>query len=147
MFSDRHRPLKATLLVILILLLCFYSHSMGQAEITAKDYVRNPGKYDNTSLFIKRDGRVLETGNGYFDVFIDGEEFRVYDEIPGIQEGDMVTGEFIFHSNRSLDIVQMHIHKYRDIKLILSIVAAAVVLLLLWKIYRFNTSKMVLEER
>ncbi len=147
MFSDRHRPLKIILIIVIILAICLYSHSIGQAETTAGDYVRSPERYENSRLFIKMWGNVLKTGHGYFDISIDDEEFRIYDEIPGIQEGDMVTGEFIFHSNRSLDIVRMHVHKYRDVKLVLSLAAAAAVLLLLWRTYRLNSSGMVLEER
>lgn len=147
MFSDRHRPLKMLLLFVLIILICIYSHSLGQAEVTARDYAQNPELYENATLLTKTGGMVLETGSGYLDVLIDGEGFRILGEVPGIRRGEILEGEFIFHRDRELDIVSIHVHKYRDIKLILSALATLSILSLLFKTYRFDRKKKVLEEK
>lgn len=147
MLSDRNRAAKAAILSALLILACLYSHALGQKELTAGDYVKDPGLYENASLFVKAWGWVLQPGDGHFDAFIDGEEFRIYGIVSGLSSGDDISGEFVFHGNRTLDIVQLHVHKYRGIKLIISLLAALAALALLWKTYKLNIKKFVLEER
>ena len=123
-FSDRARPVKVVVSLAAVLAMCLWSFSAPPLA-TLTDCLSAP---------IECDGQVLSTGSGGKVESVDvdgfwlsggvwGEPVRVIGGAPGLRPGDTVFIEAVFHQDGFLELQDIYVSRYRDLRILVSVPA------------------------
>lgn len=141
-FSNNYRFLKIFVLFGFLLTLAFYSLIFGpKTELTYPECMTNLREYDSKELIVS--GRIRKITNSVPEIF----EWNTYIPIQGIKEplkvGQTISALVTFDKKGFVEVKDYHIHQYRDIKLLVSILAFIIVISLFFREYKFNFRKFV----
>jgi len=147
LFSDNHRALKVSVLLIIILSLCTYSYFAGME----KDR-RLEGLVDNSRLYAGRIvpfsyGRVIKVEKNAFTVKFLRQKVTVFplpEEI-GLSSKISLLGKL--QPDGRFRMLEYHVHKGHKLKIYISVIALIVVFALFIRRFRFNPRRFLFEER
>lgn len=149
-FDNRKMAMKMLIIIVTIAILITYGHLVGNhKELSIKECLEAPEKYDGTLLVIKKETKI---GNIYGDGF---EIVQPYDNVTIFVSGDTtgliknayVTLTATFHKEGYLELYSIHVHKHRRVKFIVSVVAVIIVFANFIRWFKFDVHHKRLTER
>ena len=146
-FSDNHRALKVTVLLITILSLCTYSYFIGRE----KDR-RLGGLIDNSKLYAGRIvpfsyGQVIKVEKNTFSAKYLRQKVTVFPLPEGVGLSSKISFLGELQSDGSFRLLEYHVHKGHKLKIYLSVIAMIIVFSLFIRRFRFNLRRFLFEER
>ena len=150
LFSDRHRWLKIGLPGALLLAMCIYSATAGPKRMPRfVDYLKDPARFDGTSLLVQFTQIKRYGGPGRFTVQdIWGNRIEVIGTIPPGQGGCFISFEALFKKPGYLVLGEKwHIYSLDTFKLVVSAVALVGVAFYFIRRFRLNARRLRFEER
>ncbi|OQX50802.1 hypothetical protein B5M47_03040 [candidate division CPR3 bacterium 4484_211] len=155
LFSNQYRLIKAAAGAVLLAVMIWWG--LGKAmeeEITYAEALQNPAKYlgqtfcfggriiqkNNTTAVIKDRGMKIvvsiPTGGSY--------GVSAWEKVP---VGKVVSGKGIFTTGSTLYATAFHYHRFRDIKVVISLVVAAIISVWFVRKFGWDWGKMGFVER
>jgi hypothetical protein len=148
MFSDNHRYIKITLLILILVLLCLYSYRESKRiYIDLGICLANADHFDGREIVVENYVYVSSVSKDRFAIEQEGSRIPVMGAPEELAPGDEIALRAIFHREGYLTLQEMHIKKLRTIKIIISLVAALFVAGLFLIRYRFTLNGFQFVER
>jgi len=148
MFSDNHRYIKISLLLVALLLLCSYSQLKGRSMyVNLETHLGRPEQFDGRRVILEDYVTVGSVFKDRFEIEQEGKKIMVMGTAEGLATGDEIEIRAIFHRQGYLTLEQLHIKKLRSVKIIISIAAALFITMLFFSRYRFSLDGFQFTER
>jgi len=148
MFSDNHRYIKITLLILILAVLCQYSFREGKRiYIDLGICLANADRFDGREIVLEDYVYVSSVSKGRFAIEQEGSRIPVMGAPEELAPGDEIALRAIFHREGYLTLQELHIKKLRTIKIIISLAASLFVAVLFLKSYRFTLKDLQFVER
>ena len=139
MFSDNHRYIKISLLILILSVLCLYSYRESKRiYIDLGICLANADSFDGKEIVLEDYVYVSSVSKDRFEIEQEGSRIPVMGAPEELAPGDEIALRAIFHREGYLTLQELHIKKLRTIKIIISIAAALFVAGLFLKRYRFT---------
>ncbi|MFC1714991.1 hypothetical protein ACFL6S_15085 [Candidatus Poribacteria bacterium] len=107
----------------------------------------NPKAYDGTEVVIWHEAESGEVYADGFEVKQSDHTIRVYG-VPGdLKPDEDVNVKGVFHQEGHLTLVDMHIYRGRQTKIVVSVLPVLIVAGMLYRQYRFDSRKMVFRRK
>ena len=140
------RGRKCLLAVTLVAATCFYSYFASPLP-SLRDCLSVPQSCDGKVLSTNAGGKVEGVEAWGFWVRNGDQRVRVMGRAPDVRVGDTVFLEAVFHQEGYLELQQIYVSKYRDVRIWISLPAVAWVIWVFWRTYRFDLTRRVLVPR
>ena len=148
MFSDNHRYIKISLLIVVLSVLCVYSYWENKRRyVDLGMCLANAGKFDGKEILLEHYVTVSSVFKDRFEIEQEGEKILVMGAAAGLVPGDEIGIRAIFHRQGYMTLQELHIRKLRVVKIIISIAAALLVAGLFLRRYRFTLRGFQFAER
>ena len=148
MFSDNHRYIKISLLILILSVLCLYSYRESKKiYIDLEMCLANAGQFDGKEIILEDYVIVSSVSSDRFEIEQEGSRIPVMGAPEELAPGDEIALRAVFHREGYLLLQEMHIKKLRNIKIIISIAAALFVIWLFFSRYRFTLKDFQFVER
>jgi len=139
MFSDNHRYIKISLLIVILSVLCLYSYwESKRIYVDLEICLANAGKFDGKEILLENYVTVSSVLKDRFEIEQEGKKIMVMGTAEGLSPGDEIAIRAIFHRQGYITLQELHIRKLRGVKIIISIAAALIVAGLFLRRYRFT---------
>jgi len=148
MFTNKYRAKKIIALSFVIILFCIHSHK-NRPEMALKfsECLLNPKQYNGRELIIKNEAKTGEIFKDKFEILQGNDKIMVIGAIESLKKNEYVTLRATFHKEGYLTVKDMHVHKYRRLKIAISMITIILVGWIFFRKYRFNLGQMVFIER
>jgi len=148
MFSNNYRTQKIVVLFFVIILLCIYSHRNRSAvALHYHECLLEPEKYEGRELIVKNDAVIGEIFEDKFEIVQHNKKIMVRGVTESLKSNEFVSLRATFHKEGYLTVKEMHVHRYRRLKIAISILPVMIVGWIFFRKYKFNSKKMVFIER
>jgi hypothetical protein len=148
MFSDNHRYIKISLLIVILSVLCLYSYwESKRIYVDLEICLENAGKFDGNEIILENYVTVSSVLKDRFEIEQEGKKIMVMGTAEGLSPGDEIAIRAIFHRQGYMTLQELHIRKLRVVKIIISIAAALIVAVLFLRRYRFTLRGFQFTER
>jgi len=148
MFSDRYRAQKIIVLSFVIILFCAYSHmSSLERALDYQECLLDPDRSDGRELIVKSGAMTGKIFNDTFEIVQNDKKIMVIGDTNGLKSNEYVSLRATFHKGGYLTVNEMHVHKYRRLKIAISIIPTMAVCWIFFRKYKFNFKKMMFVER
>ncbi|MFC2061951.1 hypothetical protein ACFLUV_05510 [Elusimicrobiota bacterium] len=150
MFSDKFRVLKIFSCILLLIIMGLWNLN-NSVEIKLSDCLADPAAYNLTELKIANDAVILNVKYNSFTILSRGNTIPV--KITGNQRiNESAVGRYIslaavYHKEGYLEMKKYHVHYFRRIKMLVSVIIAAIISIIFLLNYRFDFKKLVFEEK
>lgn len=141
LFSNHHRWRKVAAAVLLLFALCGWSYWAGpQQHFYAVDCLKQPTACAGKSVLaavakiqmLQADGFLIET---------QGREFFVRGRAAGLEPGKYIDVKGVFRASGELELETYHLHRERQIKLMVSIIPLVILTYLVRRDFMVNSSR------
>lgn len=136
-FSNSYRTSKIFILLSVIFMLCICGY-LNNPEIRYEECLSNPEYFDGTIIEIKRESKVGEVKNHYFQVIQGREKLIIFGETNCLVPGDDIRVTARFHKDGKLELLDYYIPKLRKFKIYVSFLATCLLIFLFLLRYRFD---------
>jgi len=107
----------------------------------------DPLRYDGQQIFVDIEAKVVELLPNGFIIKELGQMIRVSGNTQTASPGDFVRLRAIFHKERYLEIIELHVAKRRRAKIFISIVPVFLILWLLFRTFRIDWPYLLFREK
>lgn len=149
LFSDRSRLVKALICLILMIIAGLYNDYIYKRDvIELSDCMADPVKYDGEILEINLDAKIMDITEGSFTLNYRGNIIPVLQSTSGPAEfsiGDYISILGVFHKEGYLEMKKYHIHRFRNLKIVSSLIMALFFPLIFIILFRFDFRKVYFE--
>jgi len=111
------------------------------------DCLATPSACDGKLLSTNAGGKVESVEVWGFWVRNGDQRVRVIGDVPNVRAGDTVFLKAVFHQEGYLELQQIYVSKYRDVRALVSLPAVAWAAWVFWRTYRFDLARRVLVPR
>ncbi|UCD84613.1 MAG: hypothetical protein JSU92_00035 [Deltaproteobacteria bacterium] len=148
MLTDRYRTQKVAGLLLVLILSCIYSQTnRPKKDLTLWECLSEPEKYDNRELIFRKAPKIGEVFQDRFEIFQGNRKVMVFGPMENLKKGDYVTMRVTFHKEGHLVVKEIHIYKYRILKIVISIMTVILVGWIFFRKYRFVLRETMFMER
>lgn len=146
-FSDNHRALKVTLLLITLLSLCTYSYFIGkEKDRRLGSLIDNSMPYAGKIVPFSY-AQVIGVEKNTFTVKYVRQKVKVFPLPQGLALSSKISFLGELQPDGRFRILEYHIHKGHKLKIYLSVIAMFIVFTLFLRRFRFNPRRFLFEER
>jgi len=137
--SNKHRIKKLLIFILIIVLLSLYSHvKRPESSLTFNECLQNPEKYDRHVIYIRNEAKIGKVFDNKFEIIQGENKFMAFGSSPDLRENDYITAKATFFKKGYIKIEKSHVHKYRRIKIAISVIPVLLIIFLFLREYRFN---------
>lgn len=151
LISDKLKFIKIIICILILLGLGLYNHRIKIRSIYLSKCVSDPKTYDNYTVIINPDAKIVKINENSFIINYRGITIPVLCKNNEIINnrfiGAYISLKTIFHKEGYLEAKKLRVHKYRRIKMLVSLIMAIIFLLILFRNFKFNFKRMVFEEK
>ena len=122
---------------VVLTALGFYSDHC-KPVVTLQDCLANPAKYDGYTIEIRQEATVGEVFSDGFTLVQMGDTISVQGRLANLSPGEYVTLRGVFHKEGHLVLEKGRVGRGRRLKMVASLLPLPLVLILLFKDYRFS---------
>jgi len=144
MFTNKYRTQRIIALSLIISLFCIHSHrNRPEIALTFRECLLSPEKYDNRELIVKNEAKTGEIFKDKFEILQGDDKITVVGPTEELKRNEFVTMRATFHKEGFLTVKEMHVHRFRRLKMVISILPVILVGWIFFRRYRFNLRKIM----
>ena len=152
LLSDKLKFIKIIVCILILLGLgILNNHRIKIRSIYLSKCVSDPKTYDNYTVIINQDAKIVKIDENNFIINYRGITIPVLyknnETMNNSMIGSYISLKTIFHKEGYLEAKKIRVHKYRRIKMIVSLIMAIIFLIILFMNFKFNFKRMVFEEK
>ncbi len=98
-------------------------------------------------LIVKNEAVTGEIFKDKFEILQNNKKIMAIGDTEGLKSNEYVSLRATFHKEGYLTVKEMHMHKYRRLKIAISILPVMIVGWIFFRKYKFSSEKMVFIER
>jgi len=147
MFTNEYRAQKVIALSFVVILFCIYNHNRPATTLNYHECLLDPNKYDGSELIVKNEAIIGEIFEDKFEILQNNKKIMVRGATESLKSNEFVSLRATFHKEGYLTVKEIHVHRYRRLKIAISILPVMIVGWIFFRKYKFNSKKMVFTER
>lgn len=133
-------------LVMVIVILCVYA-GLYHPGLTLEECLSRPAACDGAVIYTPHESTIGDIAEGGFTLRWGGGEILVRGAFPYLPRGTYVQVKGVFHKEGYIDALAIHVGRYRRLKMVASVVGAAIALYLVWKYFGWDPRVRAFRER
>ena len=146
LFSDSNLNWKRAVLVILIALMCLYSH-FHPPELTVGEYLHDPMAFAGRKLTLSQHARISEPGRDRFEVTYKENRITVLGDSEALAVGELIMLYGTILEDGSISLLEIKSRRLRPLKIHVSTAAAIFIAIIVLRQYRIRSRPLRVEER
>jgi hypothetical protein len=144
MFSDKYKPLKVIIPLLIILIMVFYGiNKIPQIYPGYENAIKTPSVYIGKEIYAS--GKITQVDSSYLVVSRSSTKLIANNGIGKNTTGSQINGKAIFNKDKSVTFTAYHTSNLRGYKIWLSLLPTVLITYLFFKQYRFKFKKMLFE--
>ena len=115
--------------------------------LTYGECLLNPEKYDGRELIVKNEAITGEIFKDTFEIQQNNTKIMAIGATDNLKSNEYISLRATFHKEGYLTVKELHLHRYRRLKIVISIVPVFLVGWIFFRKYKLYFQKMVFMER
>ena len=140
------RWVMAVGLVMVVVILCVCA-GLYHPGLTLEKCLSLPAACDGAIIYTAHESTIGDIVEGGFSLRWGGGEILVRGAFPSLPRGTYVQVKGVFHKEGYIDALAIHVGRYRRLKMVASVVGAAIALCLVWENFRWDPGERAFRER